>query len=82
MFQGFAEDLMMVIGNLMQWKFRMPSVLKKMLRNMTEKNNPRHLELKYALGKGRWRSQNLCQHPPIPATALGYSEGGDDRVRI
>lgn len=37
MFQGFSQDLMMVIGNLMQWKFRMPSVLKKMLRNMTEK---------------------------------------------
>ena len=35
MFQGFSQDLMMVIGNLMQWKFRMPSVLKKMLRNMT-----------------------------------------------
>lgn len=29
MFQGFSQDLMMVIGNLMQWKFRMPSVLKR-----------------------------------------------------
>ena len=37
MFQGFSQDLMMVIGNLMQWKFRMPGVFKKMLRNMTEK---------------------------------------------
>ena len=37
MFQGFSNDLMMLIGNLMQWKFRMPSVMKKMLRNMTEK---------------------------------------------
>lgn len=34
MFQGFSNDLMMLIGNLMQWKFRMPSVMKKMLRNM------------------------------------------------
>lgn len=29
MFQGFSNDLMMLIGNLMQWKFRMPSVMKK-----------------------------------------------------
>ena len=40
MFQGFSNDLMMLIGNLMQWKFRMPSVMKKMLRNMTEKSYP------------------------------------------
>ena len=37
MFQGFSQDLMMVIGNLMQWKFRMPGVFKKLLRSMTEK---------------------------------------------
>ena len=37
LFQGFSQDLMMVIGNLMQWKFRMPGVFKKLLRNMTEK---------------------------------------------
>ena len=37
MFQGFSQDLMMLIGNLMQWKFRMPSVFKKLLRSMTEK---------------------------------------------
>ena len=37
MFQGFSQDLMMVIGNLMQWKFRMPAIFKKALRSMTEK---------------------------------------------
>ena len=37
MFQGFSQDLMMLIGNLMQWKFRMPGVFKKLLRGMTEK---------------------------------------------
>ena len=37
MFQGFSQDLMMVIGNLMQWKFRMPALFKKALRSMTEK---------------------------------------------
>lgn len=37
MYQGFSSDLMMLMGNLMQWKFRMPSVFKKALRSMTEK---------------------------------------------
>ena len=37
MFQGFSSDLMMLMGNLMQWKFRMPSIFKKTLRAMTEK---------------------------------------------
>ncbi len=37
MFQGFSQDLMMLIGNLMKWKFRMPTVFKKVLYNLTEK---------------------------------------------
>ncbi len=37
MFQGFSQDLMMVIGNLMQWKFRIPGIFKKTMRNLTEK---------------------------------------------
>ena len=37
MYQGFASDLMMLMGNLMQWKFRMPAIFKKALRSMTEK---------------------------------------------
>ena len=37
MFQGFSQDLMMLIGNLMQWKFRLPAMMTKLLRNMTEK---------------------------------------------
>ena len=28
MYQGFSNDLMMLVGNLMQWKFRMPSIFK------------------------------------------------------
>ena len=28
MYQGFSNDLMMLMGNLMQWKFRMPSIFK------------------------------------------------------
>lgn len=37
MYQGFSNDLMMLMGNLMQWKVRMPSIFKKALRSMTEK---------------------------------------------
>ncbi len=37
MYQGFSNDLMMLMGNLMQWKYRMPSIFKGALRTMTEK---------------------------------------------
>lgn len=37
MYQGFSNDLMMLMGNLMQWKFRLPSFFKGALRAMTEK---------------------------------------------
>ena len=37
MYQGFSNDLMMLVGNLMQWKFRLPSIFKGALHTMTEK---------------------------------------------
>ncbi len=37
MFQGFSQDLMMLMGNLMKWKFRLPSFFKKAMRGMVEK---------------------------------------------
>ncbi len=37
MYQGFSNDLMMLMGNLMQWKLRMPSFFKGVIRSMTEK---------------------------------------------
>ena len=36
-FQGFNNDLMMLVGNLMKWKFRVPGFMHKMLHGMTEK---------------------------------------------
>lgn len=36
-FQGFSQELMMLVGNLMKWKFRVPSFMKGALRNMTAK---------------------------------------------
>ena len=37
MYQAFSNDLMMLIGNLMQWKFRLPGKFKKTLYALTEK---------------------------------------------
>ena len=36
-FPGFNNDLMMLVSNLMQWKFRIPGVFHKLLYGMTEK---------------------------------------------
>lgn len=36
-FQAFSQDLMMLIGNLMKFKLRVPSFLKKAIYTMTEK---------------------------------------------
>jgi hypothetical protein len=36
-FQGFSNDLMMLVGNLMKWKFRVPGFMQKLLHGMTEK---------------------------------------------
>src|SRR5574344_1696637 len=37
MFSDFTQNLMMLIGNLMKLKLRMPSLFKKMIYTMTEK---------------------------------------------
>lgn len=37
MFQGYSQDLMMLVGNMMKWKFRVPGFLKKAMRAMTDK---------------------------------------------
>lgn len=71
MFQGFSQDLMMLIGNLMQWKFRMPGVFKKMLRNMTEKT------VHDILTKMTWKDDNVhktCITIRQYQHSLGYSE--------
>jgi hypothetical protein len=36
-FQGFSQDLMMLMGNLMKFKLRLPSFFKSALYKMTEK---------------------------------------------
>ncbi|NDV65978.1 hypothetical protein [Bacteroides sp. 224] len=36
-YQAFSNDLMMLLGNLMQWKFRLPGRFKKTMYGLTEK---------------------------------------------
>lgn len=71
MFQGFSQDLMMVIGNLMQWKFRMPGTFKKLLRGMTEK------AINDIMNKNDWKDDSVrktCNNIRQYKHALGYSE--------
>lgn len=35
-FQGFSQDIMMLMGNILKWKFRIPGFMKKMLRKVTD----------------------------------------------
>ncbi|MCM1107543.1 MAG: hypothetical protein NC388_00645 [Clostridium sp.] len=71
MFQGFSQELMMLMGNLMQWKFRMPAMFHKALHNMTAKT------VHQILTKNDWSdagvrkaSFNIRKYQ----AALGYSE--------
>ena len=71
MFQGFSQDLMMLIGNLMQWKFRLPGTFKKLLRGMTEKT------VHDILTKMSWKDESVhktCVAIRKYQHALGYSE--------
>ena len=71
MFQGFSQDLMMLIGNLMQWKFRLPGTFKKLLRGMTEKT------VHDILTKPSWKDESVhktCVAIRKYQNALGYSE--------
>ncbi len=51
MFQGFNNDLMMLIGNLLGWKIRIPSFLNKALRTYTDKT------VNDILTKNNWKDE-------------------------
>lgn len=71
MFQGFSQDLMMLIGNIMQWKFRMPSIFKKMLYTLTEKT------VHDIMTKNSWKDDSVaktCITIRKYHNTLGYSE--------
>ena len=70
LFQGFSQDLMMLMGNLMQWKFRMPSIFHKALRGMTAKT------INQVLTKNDWKDDNVrrtCVNIRQYQHRLGYS---------
>ncbi|KAA6319418.1 hypothetical protein EZS27_030684, partial [termite gut metagenome] len=53
MYQGFSTDLMMLMGNLMQWKFRIPSIFKNTLRGLTEKT------IHDIMTKSNWKADDI-----------------------
>lgn len=70
MFQGFSQDLMMLIGNLMKWKFRVPGVLKGALKTMTEKT------VHDIVNKNDWKKDDVrkaCLTIRQYQNKLGYS---------
>lgn len=71
LFQGFANDLMMLIGNLMQWKMRTPSFMSKMLRTLTQKS------INDILNKSNWKDESVaktCATIRKYKKSLGFSE--------
>ena len=70
-FQGFCQDLMMLMGNLMQWKFRLPSFFHKALHSMVEK------QIHDILTKNDWEDEAVrraCISVRKYQSALSYSE--------
>jgi hypothetical protein len=71
MFQGFSQDLMMLMGNLMKWKFRVPGFLKGALKTMTEKT------VHDIVNKNDWKKDDVrkaCLTIRQYQNKLGYSE--------
>lgn len=51
-FQGFSGDLMMQIGTIMKWKFRVPSFLKKAMFSLTQDSVHR------ILNDNKWKDES------------------------
>lgn len=71
LFQGFTQDLMMIVGNLMQWKIRVPSMFRKTILNMTQKT------IHDICTKPVWKKDDIhktAQNVKAYKEKLGYSE--------
>jgi len=69
-FQGFSQELIMLMGNLMKWKFRLPSVFHKALYNLTQK------AIGDVLTKNTWKDEGVrkaCLSVRHYQQQLGYS---------
>lgn len=70
LFQGFSQDLMMLMGNLMKWKFRLPGFFKDALHKLTEK------QVNQILTKENWKDDGVrkaCISVRKYSEQLGYS---------
>ena len=70
LFQGFSQELMMLMGNLMKWKFRLPSFFHSALRNMTAK------VVDQVMTKDNWNDESVrkaCFQVRHFSQQLGYS---------
>ncbi len=69
-FQGFSQELMMFMGNLMKWNFRVPGFMKNALRTMTQKT------VNDVLTKDNWKKDDVrkaCMSVRQYQQKLGYS---------
>ena len=70
-FQGFSQDLMMLMGNLMQWKMRLPGFFRNALKEMTAK------QIHQIMTKNDWKDDGVrrtCVAIRKYQNTLGYSE--------
>lgn len=70
-FQAFSQDLMMLMGNLMQWKFRIPSFFSDALKSMIAK------KVREVLSRNDWSDEGVrraCVSVRKYQMMLGYSE--------
>ena len=70
MFQGFSQDLMVLMGNLMKWKFRIPNIFKKTLYQLTAKT------VNDVLTRTDWKDdavRKTCSNIRKYQHTLGYS---------
>lgn len=71
MFQNFSQDLMMLMGNLMKWKFRLPKFFTKAMREMVAK------QIHEIMTKATWKDEGVrrtCIGIRQYQQALNYSE--------
>ena len=69
-FQGFSQDTMMLMGNLMKWKFRLPGFFKNALRQLTAK------QVQEILTRDNWKDEGVrkaCIAVRRYQQQLGYS---------
>lgn len=71
LFQGFSQDLLMLMGNVMKWKFRLPSIFKNTIKALTQRT------IADIMTKNNWKDEgvrNACLSIRKYQHALGYSQ--------